>query len=78
MTKYKINLPCKIGDVVYYVNGDRYLYITEHIVTGFHIRKDGLCIEFENFKTHYPNERLCINHKAAIKEYNRRLLNYEN
>lgn len=79
MAEYKIVLPCRLGDAVYYVNGDKRLYITEHEVKGFRITKKGLQLELEHLEQPiYPNERLFFSREAAIKEYNRRLLNYEN
>ena len=40
-----IAFPRRIGDVVYYLNGYRNDYITEHEVVGFIIRQDGIRLE---------------------------------
>jgi hypothetical protein len=73
-----IILPRKLGGVVYYVNGNKNLYITEHEVFGFRIDKKGLRLDLDDFQPYYPNERLFFSREAAIKELNRRLLNNEN
>ena len=75
MTEYTVVLPCRLGDAVYYINGDKRFYITVHEVKGFRINEKGLQLDLNGFQLYYPNERLFFSRKAAIEDLYRRLTN---
>ena len=59
--------PCKLGGVVFWVNGDKHKYITEHEVIGFIIEKDGIRLDLGDFQPRLGYERLHLTREAAEK-----------
>lgn len=55
-----IILPRRVGDTVYYLNGDKSKRITTHTIAGFAIDKHGVMVDLGDFIVDLNSERLFL------------------